>query len=462
MASLHKSKGRNGTFTWRISYYDKFNVRQYLRIGAMGKREAEGIAARVETLIRTVNAGLPLDKELVAWSEKIGSDLTSRLTEHGLLPERQVAKLGEFLDAYISGRCNLRPRTIQNFTQTKTTLVDFFGAERFLHNINSGDAHDWHESLLNAGYANATVSKRLKHAKQFFEHAIAKSFVRSNPFDELKALGERNDARLHFVDRATIEKVLASVADPQWRAIIALSRYGGLRTPSETLAIKWTDIHWDQNEMIVPSIKTKRHNKALRRVPLFPELREFLNAAWDAAAEGSVYVVEKYRDASNSNLRTEFLRILRRAGVSPWERIFHNMRASRQIELCDQFPAHVVSDWLGNSPAVAMAHYLKTTESHFQKAVAPKEPVGVPVGVPVLGENEAHRASPQAREQASKIAKKAGKSRTNFTSVQSLAIPFDAAKYPCQESNLNYDLRRVACESLTLQGQINRQFRNRT
>ena len=49
----------------------------------------------------------------------------------------------------------------------------------------------------------------------------------------------------------------------------------------------------------------------------------------------------------NSNLRTEMTRLLRRAGVSGWPRLFHSVtlqegRASRQTELQREFPLHVV------------------------------------------------------------------------------------------------------------------------
>ena len=72
-------------------------------------------------------------------------------------------------------------------------------------------------------------------------------------------------------------------------------------------------------------------------VPLFPELRPILEEAFDLAPEGAVYVVERYREASmgpkgwrNCNLRTQFERIINRAGVEPWPRLFHNLRASRE------------------------------------------------------------------------------------------------------------------------------------
>jgi len=42
---------------------------------------------------------------------------------------------------------------------------------------------------------------------------------------------------------------------------------------------------------------------------------------------------------------------------------------SKLTELVEEFPIHVVTDWLGNSPEVARKHYLQTHEEHFKKAV---------------------------------------------------------------------------------------------
>ena len=71
-------------------------------------------------------------------------------------------------------------------------------------------------------------------------------------------------------------------------------------------------------------------------------------------------------------LRAGLMKILHHAGVTPWERLFHKMRATRQTELSDRFPSHVVVKWLGNSEAVAQAHYLQTTDDHFARALEPQ------------------------------------------------------------------------------------------
>jgi len=83
----------------------------------------------------------------------------------------------------------------------------------------------------------------------------------------------------------------------------------------------------------------------------------------------STAVIQRYR-SKNANLRTQLLRILSKASVPSWPRLFHNLRASRETELANAFPIHVVCEWIGNSEEVARKHYLQVTEEHFQKATS--------------------------------------------------------------------------------------------
>ena len=54
-----------------------------------------------------------------------------------------------------------------------------------------------------------------------------------------------------------------------------------------------------------------------------------------------VKYIAKHRIAS-TNLRTTLERICNRAGVQLWERAFQNMRATRETELTQEHPLHVV------------------------------------------------------------------------------------------------------------------------
>ena len=94
-------------------------------------------------------------------------------------------------------------------------------------------------------------------------------------------------------------------------------------------------------------------------MPIFPELRPYLEDA-DVKAEGTgnEYVLQGWRELclrkpglwENVNLRTHLLRLIKRSGLKPWPRLFHNLQSDRQTELEESFPTHVVCDWLGNSP----------------------------------------------------------------------------------------------------------------
>ena len=385
-----------------------------IRLGDIGKKAAESICVHVTRLADLNAAGLPIDAESTSWLGRIGQELANKLAAADLIPERQSATLAKFVDDYLATRTDMRPNSLRIYRSARDSLVDYFGETCNLRDINAGQSVEWRQSMVNAGLAEATISKRVKNARMFFKIALKKGIVNVNPFTDVKAGGERNPSRIQFIERSTIETVLASTADPEWQLIIALSRFGGVRCPSETLNLKWTDINWEANRFIVPSSKTERQGKAFRVVPLFPELRHYLEKAFDKAPEGAVYCISRYRDARNCNLRTQFLKILRRASVKPWERLFHNMRASRQTELCNEYPPHVVAEWMGNTPDVANKHYLSTTEQHFQRA-AGVDSVGGGETVALINQNQQRRVAQRVAQLGPKRVAQRVETQANVT-----------------------------------------------
>src|SRR4051812_15393155 len=175
-------------------------------------------------------------------------------------------------------------------------------------------------------------------------------------------------SRQFFITRAVDSRVSEACPDAQWRCLFALARFGGLRTPSESLALTWSDVDFVRGRIRVPSCKTEHHEgKASRIIPMFPELRECLEDCHQLASPGEPFVITRYRGAG-VNLRTQLERIIRKAGMEPWVKLWHNLRASRQTELANEYPLHVVCEWIGNSRAVAHEHYLQVTDAHFHAA----------------------------------------------------------------------------------------------
>jgi integrase len=177
-----------------------------------------------------------------------------------------------------------------------------------------------------------------------------------------------NKDREFFVSRDVAGKVIEACPDAEWRLLFALSRYGGLRCPSEHLSLRWGDVDWERDRIRVVSPKTEHHEgKGFRWLPIFPELRPHMEAVWEQAAPGTEYVINRYRDR-NANLRTQLERIVRKAGLEPWPKPFQNLRSTRETELAEQFPIHVVCEWIGNSATIAAKHYLQVTDEHFKEA----------------------------------------------------------------------------------------------
>lgn len=346
--------------------------RRSIWLGQLSARVTKEYKKKIELILQCQRARIPLDAELAAWLGEIDDKLHAKLVKAGLATEREkkgrsYVTLGQFIDSYIAIREDIKSGTKTNYLQTRRWLVNYFGEDKALAAITQGDAEEL-RSYLSKSLDENTLRRHLKRAGQFFRHALRKKIIKENPFGEMKALSSRgNREKFYFITEEQALAVLAACPNTEWRLIFALSRYGGLRCPSEHLALKWTDVDWARNRMTVRSPKTERHEgKASRVVPLFPELRKELEEAFEPE---NVFVITKYRDPKQ-NLRTQLLRIIDRAGQKPWPKLFHNLRATRQTELAQQFPAHVVSDWLGNSVAVGMEHYLRTLDIDFERAIS--------------------------------------------------------------------------------------------
>jgi len=315
MASVTTEK-RNGRTRYRICWRDVDKRRKSLRLsGDIGnKKDAETIARKVISIVSASISKRSLDNAIAQWLAEIDDDLHARLSQSGLIEPRKSAKLGDFLAGYVEARkSEVEARTVIAFKSTIAKLTGYFGVECSLREISVGDADDWRQSLFD-NLSATTIAGHVKRAKQFFGYAKRKQFVDENAFSELVAGSQANDSRLLFIPRKVIDCVLEHAPDAEWKLLIALARYGGLRNPSETLRLRWQDINWAEKRILVTCKKTKRH-KPYRTIPLFPELEPYLAKAFEEASEGAEYCIERYR-SQDKNLRTGLQRIIKKAGLA--------------------------------------------------------------------------------------------------------------------------------------------------
>jgi len=381
MASVTRldSGGRQG---FRVRFYCDKRRREIYIPGTGRKVEAlaKTVAGHCDALVLARGHNVAADPVAVAWANGTDGGLRDSLTGWGLadpasprLSTDEGRLLGPFVESYLKSRTDWKPRTVANAKQVNRLLKEYFGDRKPMKSITPGDAERWRRWLSSdKRLAVSTCSKHAKRAKAMFAEAVRDRLLIASAFDGLKGGDESNSERHRFIDPGMMAKVLEACPDADWRLIITLARYGGLRCPSEVLGLRWTDIDWDAGRLRIESSKT-----GLRFCPMFPEILLALNDSDCVAKQGAVYCVARYR--ANDNLRTQFGRIIERAGVKPWPKMFVNLRSSRRTELQERFPDHVINNWLGHSGAVAAKHYLQVTDEHWGRAIDFGTPTGSPI-----------------------------------------------------------------------------------
>ena len=423
MASL-RHEDSNGRIGWRLQFRDTNKKRRSIWLGKVPEYTALEIKEHVEHLAVSVRNNRPPTMVTANWLATIDDKLRNKLAKVGLAEpvEARMAReltIAAWVEEYVGERRDVKQTTKETYEKAQANLVDYFGKKKLLRNVTTTDAKKWRVWLKTKGnrrdknrksMAEETVRRRTGTVKQFFREAVERGYIESNPFEKLASTTQGNDKRQFFVEASVIYDCMEHCPCTDWKTILALSRFGGFRVPSELVALRWGDVDLPGGKMTVNASKTEHHSTGGVRVcPIFPELRPYLETAWDEAPDGAEFVVNRYRRA-DQNLRETFLKILKRTGVTPWPRLFQNMRASRETELMARFPAKDVSAWLGNSVPVAMRHYAMATDESFLAAADPdgstvsskpraqKEAIGGYLGGAISGVSGTIRDEPQNAE----------------------------------------------------------------
>lgn len=393
----------------RISY--KVGRKRFtLRLGETTAEVAADVAGKISRIIACLNAPQLLSIDVIEWAGALPDKTYNQLAAAGLFNPRksnEAVTLGRFLDEYFAA-LRVKPGTTTSYGHTRRCLIARFGRQADLAAIGAKEADEFHSWMGTHDFAErrpglgsaasnyrkpaangeaskprprklspATISRRILCARHIFNKALRWGYIKVNPFAGVKCGQQRNASRKFFVPQDIIAAACDECPDNEWKLILILSRFGGLRCPSEHLALKWSDVQWEKNSATIHSPKTEHHHGGdVRIIPLFPELRRALRTVYDELPEGaSDWVITRYRSAS-SNLRTQFLRILKRAGLKPWPRLFQNLRASRETELFQAYPLETACAWIGNTPQVAVIHYLNdpAKDDHFQRAIQESVP----------------------------------------------------------------------------------------
>ncbi|MFN3191752.1 MAG: tyrosine-type recombinase/integrase [Aureliella sp.] len=328
----------------------------------------------------------PFDRLTQEWIASLSPEQRKRLSDKGLIepdePEEKEVEtlLSDYLDEYFESRSSdVKPSTRTFYNHTKMRLKEYFPG-RTLRSITPSEGkafRKWMEESSNkrdtkqkrSSLAPNTVRRRIGLCRQVFKQAIEDGVADRNPFLGMSTAVRSNKERKHYIDLATFAKVLEKAPNARWRALLVLSRIGAVRVPSEIAKLKWEHINFEKKRIfIVDSSKTEHHaNRKLRVIPMLPQIEKELLALHLEAEEGEEEVFPSIRP--DSNLRTGLARILLRAGVKQWPKLWHNLRASGATDFARSLPSHVASEICGHSEEVAKEHYWQVSDSDLESAI---------------------------------------------------------------------------------------------
>jgi integrase len=346
------------------------------RLGKVSKQQADEFKQHVQQLADANRTGTQPRPATIEWLKSVDDRHHDQLVKLGLCESRQLREgwaisAAAYVEDYISGRAgDVKPGRITTMRQAAKSLAAHLG-NRSMKDVTAADAGDFKRAMQREGLSAATIAKRVKDVRMFFKDAVDRGLLKRNPFAQVKAGAMTNRARQHFVSRAETRSLLDAAPDLEWRLIIALARFAGLRCPCELRPLTWADIDVHGGTMLVHSSKTAHQGKASRRVPIDAELMPLLLEAHQMAEPGVERVITRPLTAA-TNLRTQFERIIKLAKLTPWPKLFNNLRSSRQTELRRCLPQHIVCDVMGNSRQVASDHYEQTLASDLAAIAAMK------------------------------------------------------------------------------------------
>ena len=383
MASVSKdAKG------WRVRFQNRAGQWKQFRPGKMSAKAVEQVRRHVSEIESSQATAEPLNRLTAVWINSIGEPLYQKLAKHGLVSRRATATVADFVADFIERGLTKGGQPAGDGTKRKwkaetPKLVEFMGTQS-LRSVDADDVISFRQWLgervvqsTGSAVTENSIRSTIAVCKRVFESACERELLDSNPFAKQVTRTMKNRERQRFINPEWTPRIMDACPNAQWRLMVALWRLAGLRK-AEVFWLRWSDVLWDTERLWVKSPKTARYEGREERLVPAADVMPWLREVFEQAPEGSDRIITLYRE-SNTNLDKPLKEILYRAGLSPWPKLFNNMRSTCETEWLDRINnTTVVAAWMGHSEVVQREHYAQIDEHHFEqfRNQAPRWPQG--------------------------------------------------------------------------------------
>lgn len=166
-------------------------------------------------------------------------------------------------------------------------IIARFGHERIVE-ITARDLIDWMDNLRKKQYSAQRMERDIHFFSRTLDFAVINGYIRKNPFKEIY-FADRDKSEMKWeksVSLHAIRNLLPRIPDSRTRYLAGMLSYTGLRM-DEILALRWENIHFDENTILVEcrvvlSEKSELRTIRKRLIPLPEPLKRLLESGADS------------------------------------------------------------------------------------------------------------------------------------------------------------------------------------
>ncbi|WP_367871737.1 tyrosine-type recombinase/integrase [Luteolibacter sp. Populi] len=301
--------------------------------GKTTKREAEAFASALrESLLKEAGAGEEKSARIYSVLQE-AADLATRHELTADMAREFLAKFTEiesgtavrgytitqWLDFWIENKKVAgKAATVARYKNAVARFQAHLGVRSTdrLETLVGGDVQKFRDKLRAEGRSAKTTNGYLKDVRSCLTAAVKEGLLPRNPASNVATLSEEDSVQRTPFTADEVGKLLAAASSDDWRGVILLGVYGGLRL-GDAASLKAGNVDLEKSYLSYMPQKTSRKKKVLT-VPLHPSLEEFLlnhPLSDDPSAPLFPKLVKK-GVAGRNGLSLCFGRLMESAGIS--------------------------------------------------------------------------------------------------------------------------------------------------
>ena len=308
MSSIHRQKGRRN---WFCAFTDAKGTRHFRSTGTTDKREAREICSIWERTAREAAPGkLTQERARQIIARGVGDIMA---TSDNALPSTTIEA---FFKAWLE-RKSLEgaDRTHERYSPVVAQLLAFLGpkAKRDLVQLTSADLVEFRDHLSKRLAAN-TTNISVKIVRIALTQAKKDGLIDTNQADRVSLLKRERggDRRPFTLDE--LKRILA-VAKDQWRGMILVGLYTGLRL-GDIASLTWENLDLARAEICLETSKTGRRQQIPLADPLIRHFQARPSVDDPTAPVFPDAFAMKQRNRAGGSLSNQFYGILVAAGLA--------------------------------------------------------------------------------------------------------------------------------------------------